>query len=118
MKEAYVQFLDFKAIKKAMKKQETENKKSGKDPLDDLDEISEEVREFFNAVLNAESTSDLDAYTDELLEDADRLLTGSSQILGYIENSLEDKTILNYRNRKNLQDAMKKRTLLTARRIL
>lgn len=88
----------------------------GKNILRDMESVSDETLSFFSDLLNAKSTSELDKYSDALLEEGMKLLYESETILSYLSTYLEDNTILG--SPAELSKQVKDRRVQTARRLL
>lgn len=111
----YNQYLDFSVIEECMQKQIEEVEKSGKDPLCDIENFSKETMAFFNDVVNAKSTSDLSAYSEATVEEAEKLLLEQKSVMTFIQNTLSDESILSRVNLKELEKQIGLRALISRR---
>ena len=117
MGQEYNQYLDFSVIEECMQEQIEEVEKSGKDPLCDIGDFSKETMAFFNDVVNAKSTSDLSAYSEATVEEAEKLLLEQKPVMTFIQNTLSDESILSRDNLSELERQIGLRALIS-RRIL
>lgn len=111
----YNQYLDFSVIKECMQEQIEEVEKSGKDPLCDIENFSKETMAFFNDVVNAKSTSDLSAYSEATVEEAEKLLLEQKPVMTFVQNTLSDESILSRVNLKELKKQIGLRALISRR---
>lgn len=110
----YTQYIDFDMLQSGM--QEILSKKSSEQILNDLPEISCEATQFLQDLLLAESSSQLDKYSDAILDKSMSLLNESEEFMSYLSNLLDDSTIL--AREQNLIERIKERHLNTGRRLL
>lgn len=106
--------VDYDFFLEGMKKIKERDK--GKNILRDLQGVSKEALSFFTDLLNAESTSELDKYSDALLEESMKLLYESEALLSYVSSYLEDNTILG--NTSELKEQIRARRIRMCRRLL
>mgnify|MGYP004566921991 FL=1 len=90
--------------------------KQEKDPEFDLDQIDPVTADFFKKLVFSTSTAPLDEYTQEVIEGNIALLSGQLDIIGYIQNLIEDSSILG--NMSALQNSMLKYHYKQPRRLL
>lgn len=114
MAQVYNQMLDFQAVLNGLK--EEKKKQNGDDPLKDLSNVSVETIQFFQDLLNATNTSQLRHYSDAILNDSMDLLYDSKTLLEYIQNYVEDTSILG--DRDHMRKQIKARHLKSSRRLL
>lgn len=106
--------IDYNSFLEGMKKINERDK--GKNILRDLQGVSKETLSFFSDLLNAKSTSELDKYSDALLEESMSILYESEALLAYLSGYLEDNTILS--SPSALGEQIRLRRVRACRRLL
>ena len=110
----YTESVDLDAFIEGMEK--IKERYLGKDILRDLQSVSDETLSFFSDLLNAKNTSELDKYSDALLDEGMKLLYESEALLAYLSHYMEDDTILGMPN--ELAKQIQVRRIKTCRRLL
>ena len=111
MRQKYCQCLDFDKFRQGLAKVRKDEY-----PINDLESIPHEGYVFFQKLIEAKSTKELDGYSDEVLEENGKLLSESVNILRALSSYLDDDTILSDPN--HLAGKMQDYRLKTKRRLL